>query len=332
MILSIFLIIVVIAVALWGGLYLFRLIPSFWGSSTPTLSITAPLTEVDPDTRISLSWEYPDTESGVFSFQYGCTPNASLEAPVAEGGVFGAITCGVPYGVPSTERAITLIGKNTGTTRADIPVLIQYSDGNGNIVASATSTLHITSGPTTTEEPAETPTTTTNTTPTTPTTPPAGTPDLMVKNLYVATIDPYTGTVELHFEVQNIGTGASGPWSFVATLPTSPNYRYQSPEQRSLGSQDGIVFTLRFDRVLGGTITIDVDEANRVRESNEYNNTASTIVSGSTYNYAPSTPDYYYPDQYYTPQYYTPTYNPGPYYPTTDPYCQTDQYGQTYCQ
>lgn len=97
----------------------------------------------------------------------------------------------------------------------------------------------------------------------------------------------YGGAVR--FVVANRGTNTSNPWNFRAQLPTSGNDSdYRSPNQRSLNPGDSIVFTLGFDGTSrgSGTVRIEADSNDNVRESNENNNTATASIymnGGSTY-------------------------------------------------
>ena len=92
---------------------------------------------------------------------------------------------------------------------------------------------------------------------------------------------PSDKTAAVKFLVKNEGTIASGPWTFVATLPTEgdEDYRYVSPVQQSLRSTDSIEFTLGFDDVLqedSGVIRITLRPTN----SNDPvgNNTAAVEI------------------------------------------------------
>lgn len=85
------------------------------------------------------------------------------------------------------------------------------------------------------------------------------------------------------FVVRNVGTNASGQWRFRAELPTkdSDDDEFVSPYQEGLMPGASKTFTLGFDNPDPGnnrSIEIEVDENNRVAESNERNNTDSETI------------------------------------------------------
>lgn len=85
------------------------------------------------------------------------------------------------------------------------------------------------------------------------------------------------------FVVRNIGTNISGQWRFRAELPTedSDDEEFHSPYQEGLMPGASKTFTLGFDNPDPGNnrrIEIEVDENNRVAESNERNNTDSETI------------------------------------------------------
>lgn len=303
-ILAIFVFLVVIGIGIWGAVTAFRLAPSMFSlirspfSASETLTITAPTASVIEGDKFSLTWEYaPAREDGIFSFIYNCVPGFTFEAPVAEGGVYGALTCNIPYGVPGTERGIRLIGTVASSSTAIVPVTVSYTTVDGTTQATATTSIEITA------------TATTKTTETTPTsvepepratvhTPTPSVPsyaDLVIHTQSVTT-DPYTNFTIVRFEVQNIGTAASGVWYFSAHLPTFDGYAYTSPTQASLNPLDGVVFTLTFDQSAGGTLSITADPDGLVPESNNGNNTLQEFIGGG---YSPVYPYSTYQDEPY---------------------------------
>ncbi len=99
----------------------------------------------------------------------------------------------------------------------------------------------------------------------------------------------------VNFTIKNIGTNATGPWCFSASIPTSSISLYESAPQQNLNPGDYIDYTLGFDQANRGTdqtisVTANIaDTANAatcarvVTESNSNNNTASakiTIIGG----------------------------------------------------
>lgn len=88
------------------------------------------------------------------------------------------------------------------------------------------------------------------------------------------------------FTIKNIGTNASGPWRFSATIPTQSFYLYQSQLQQSLNPGDSIEYTLGFDQAIAGVdklISISANFDRAIGESTTDNNNASakvTIIGG----------------------------------------------------
>jgi hypothetical protein len=84
------------------------------------------------------------------------------------------------------------------------------------------------------------------------------------------------------FEIRNDGDANTGPWNFTAVLPSASTPTYNSNTQTSLKPGDSIIFTLGFSNLTNkkiGTISINADPQNRVIESAEYNNIASTNIT-----------------------------------------------------
>jgi subtilase family serine protease len=74
----------------------------------------------------------------------------------------------------------------------------------------------------------------------------------------------------------------TGPWTFSASIPTQTSYIFQSPEQQPLAFGDSIDYTMGFDQAMVGAnqkILIIVNPDNKVIESTEKNNSASTTIT-----------------------------------------------------
>lgn len=83
------------------------------------------------------------------------------------------------------------------------------------------------------------------------------------------------------FIVTNNGTTASGAWSYKADLPSRTDTTYTSGTLDSLNAGASAEFTIGFDniyRIGDNTITVTVDPANSVQETNEFNNAVSGII------------------------------------------------------
>ncbi|TSA43783.1 hypothetical protein D4R49_02220 [bacterium] len=85
----------------------------------------------------------------------------------------------------------------------------------------------------------------------------------------------------VNFTIKNIGTNATGPWTFTANIPTASAYLFQSQPQQSLAPGDSIDYTLGFDQANKGaqTITVTADPDKTINESNDDNNTATAKVN-----------------------------------------------------
>jgi hypothetical protein len=303
-VLTLFAFLVIISIGLWGAITAFKLFPrmsevfsSFFTRSTESAIVITSDLSIPSGTEYALNWEHNGDDSGVYAFSYDCTDGVSVEAPVAAGGVLGPITCGISYGVPGTERSLTIVPKSTAT--AQMPIALSYTTSAGEKTAVATSTITITTAATSTPvtTPVATPTTQTpiTTQPITGTLPApapsvASPADLEPTLIAIGVEDPYSGAfipqtqfvesdvVVVKFSVKNRGGRATGAWSFTAELPTNPPYYYEAPSQRSLNPGDWNEFTLRFNQAAGGSIFINIDAADAVKEANKNNNTLTIDV------------------------------------------------------
>ncbi len=93
---------------------------------------------------------------------------------------------------------------------------------------------------------------------------------------------PVSSRPAVSFTIKNVGTNASGPWRFSASIPTQTAYIYQSPAQQTLAPGDSIDYTLGFDQAISGTnkiITITANFDSAFAESTRDNNIASTSIT-----------------------------------------------------
>lgn len=308
-ILSIFIFIIVVAIALWGAVNAVKFAPRLYEiisspfRSKEAITITAPTTTVENNAAFSITWEHTTEAAGQYAFRFDCVEQVAVEAPIASGGVYGEITCNIPYGIPATERAIRLIPRNDNIATATVPFTLSYTDIDGETIAEVQGSFTVDAGdgamvpeeettPPVIEVPRET-------TPTTATTPrPTGPADLAITFLSLEVISAYNGyyapqgyyntgdIVEIRFDIQNRGHRATGPWMFNANLPAGNGYSYTSPVQRSLNPGDGSIYTLTFTMPRAGTLSIDVDPYNEVPESSEYNNTLIQALQAYEYGYS----------------------------------------------
>ncbi len=97
-----------------------------------------------------------------------------------------------------------------------------------------------------------------------------------------ASIIPPGARPAVKFSIANKGTNVTGPWGFLAQIPTFNGSVFSSPVEPSLNPGDHTVFTLGFNQAIPGpaqTITVVADPNNQVSESNEGNNSAAAAVT-----------------------------------------------------
>lgn len=97
-----------------------------------------------------------------------------------------------------------------------------------------------------------------------------------------ANIIPPGARPAVKFSVADNGTNSTGPWNFLAMIPTLNGTVFSSPIEPSLNPGDHTVFTLGFNQAAPGpaqTITVAADPNNQIIESNESNNSASAAVT-----------------------------------------------------
>jgi hypothetical protein len=97
-----------------------------------------------------------------------------------------------------------------------------------------------------------------------------------------ASIIPPGARPAAKFSIANKGTNVTGPWSFLAQIPTFNGSVFNSPVEPSLNPGNHTVFTLGFNQAIPGpaqTITIVADPNNNISESNEGNNSAAAAVT-----------------------------------------------------
>jgi hypothetical protein len=97
-----------------------------------------------------------------------------------------------------------------------------------------------------------------------------------------ASIVPPGAHPAVEFSIANDGTNVTGPWNFLAEIPSYNNGVFNSPIEPSLNPGDHTVFTLGFNNAIPGpaqTITVIADPNNTIAESNEGNNSAAAAVT-----------------------------------------------------
>ncbi|MDQ3076787.1 MAG: hypothetical protein M3Q63_01905 [bacterium] len=267
--------------------------------------------EIQSGEPFTLTWNGRLQKDGSYVLTYSCTPGVEVQTSVNIPNQ--KVPCDTPYYFSPRDNSITIVIISENDQSATVPVNLGFLANNSNeteVVGDTTFAINNASIPTTptpvatstprvpeptipaTSTPATStprvpePTTPTPSkpTPTTPSQPQApAIADLAVSILTVTY--PTQDQVTVKFNVSNVGTKSSGTWNLKATMPSKSNPVYTALNQKSLNPQDGIIYTLTFDRnaySTNNTVTITADYDNRVTESNNSNNTLSMQISGTT--------------------------------------------------
>ena len=302
--------IILIVIVVWGLVHIASLSTSSFGSlfsSSPKVVVTAPKNGTSGQ-PVALSWKYTGKETGSFAFLYQCQQNFQfITSTSASSKTMTKIPCGAAINVGSSTAA-TVIPASSASTTVSVPVSILFVSTDGKTHAEGSATIAIAPGtvPVVTPVTPEKPTTPTKK-PTTTSKPvyyprravslvphaSSGAADLSIRTITVGVIDPASGALinrapispleimGIEFDIANIGGSSTGSWYFTANLPTGPSnsYPYTSPVQVSLAPGEHIVNTLRFSpNMRPGVITVTVDPANRVIETNKTNNLISQSI------------------------------------------------------
>ncbi len=265
--------------------------------------------EIKSGEPFTLTWNGRIQSNGSYVFTYSCTPGVELQTSANLPNQ--TIPCDTPYYFSPTDNSITIVVITDNNQPATIPVNLGFLANTASetqtigdtTLAVNNASLPVTPTPIATSTPnvlepttpaTSTPATSTPSTPvvpnpkpTTPSTPsqpqaPA-IADLAVNILSVTY--PTQDKVIVKFNVTNIGTKNSGTWNLKASLPSATQPTYTAYSQKNLNPQDGIIYTLAFDRntnSINKTVTITADYDNRVVESSNTNNTVTLQIAGNT--------------------------------------------------
>jgi len=305
--------ILLIVIIVWGAYHLLRLTGSgvsslfsrFGGESG--IVVTVPQAAIESGRVFPVSWTYETETAGAYAFLYRCTTGFRFNLPTSSGAAGTAIPCGSAFSV-GDAKSLNLVPTISGTTSVDVPLTIVFmpSATSTDERPQGTATVRVVSAGTNgTQQPGTSnmPSTSTPSIPTTQTPSTAvvaGTPDLSVRILGFGVIDMsgmfvmrapmHAGEIAaVKFDIANNGSASSGSYHFNVQLPMQGQggYTYASPVQASLAPGAHVENTLRFRPMQpgGGTITVAVDSAGAVRESNEGNNNASIWANAQMYPY-----------------------------------------------
>ncbi len=238
------------------------------------IEVIAPDT-VESGVAFDVTWDHINkAKRGAYAFAFTCSGDLYFTSTLSEGGEI--ITCNTPFTSRDLTGKITLTAHSKAAGPVDTDLIIAFTE-EGATTVKAETRIATTVNPKQVAEVTPTTPTNTGTTPTKPKTPgstssqtytftgnttpsnPNGTVDLRVKILEVGVVDKVTGDftasssininarVAVRFAIENIGTKTSGPWAFIAQLPTIPFHSFESAEQIPLAPGDRIEYTIGFD-------------------------------------------------------------------------------------
>lgn len=247
---------------------------------------------------ITVSFEYtPGEQLGQYFVSYDCVENLFFDIESKDGPK--RIICDTPLKLGSNLNAISLIPLfSEQEDFADTKITILYKDENGNTLATGSKTLTVTDKTLQTADVVDNPFdangtlsgSTVSTKPITQSKPvvqnspsPTNytnlTQDLALT--YVGSVDS-NSTFLIH--VYNYGNTNSGPWEFSYTDTENPSSTKLSPLQASLAPGQGLAVTVRFDgqKNKKQSISVTIDPSNKLKETNESNNTGSVEITGNS--------------------------------------------------
>lgn len=305
----------VLLLGAWGIIQLAFFLPTFFGNigsgigsvfrSEPAkeaLTVSAPM-GAKAGEALTLSWTHNNKEKDAdytYAISYSCAEGLSMQAPLPSGSA-QSVACNTPFNYTSADASLKLTPVLSGTKNASTTFAVTATKlSSGSVTAQGSTATNV--------SPTAAPTTSGTKKPTSSGNKPSSTyvasgysranlygyPDLRVSIITNPGVVKSGTRVALQFVIENVGTNATGQgWGFTALLPYVPTYTYTSVGQQILYPGDKIVYTLGYDAIYqnqsqqypyGGTIypnystqtvTITVDPANMVPETNEANNTAS---------------------------------------------------------
>jgi len=267
--------IIVIIIVIWGLIHLASLL-SPWFTSNLSTKATSALTVQAPATVTSgeafpIAWNYNTSATGIYAFIYPCSQSLTFETNGTQGAM-NAIPCGAAFSVSGNSLSLTPLLSGSATT--SVPLTIVFTPSSGTRVQASANVI-------------VNPATVAPVVITRPTPVATGPADLAV-TMVSATVDQ-NGFGTVTFDISNIGSGASGVYTFSAFLPTRASYTYYSPVQSSLAPGSHIIDTLHFTQGIPGAVSVIVNDTNDTNQANNY--TGATM--SAPYGYAPQ-PSYQY--------------------------------------
>ena len=269
-------------------------------ASKPALeaSLSSSLIKSGDKTTINFSKTGTNT-SGYFSVSYSCDTGAKLN--YVNGDTSVAMNCASPYPISTSGNSITITGvAPQNSTVVTVPITLSFiSNGSASSTLEKQVSLAISNtGASATSSASNAVSTTTKTTTTSSKNTATGNTETGVSDLSIRLIDegitdPTSGqfistknfnagnTVVIKFEIQNVGTKSTGPWSFTTSEPmtnNADNYRSSGNLQSLLPGYSTGVVTLALSGINpnGGTVTIKTQPQDK---------TLSVVIPAGIYNY-----------------------------------------------
>jgi hypothetical protein len=272
------------------------------------IEVTTNTDVIDVTTPLIVSFEYDSEVSGQYFVTYNCVDGLFFDIQSKDGPK--RIVCNVPLKLGSNLNSISLTPAFTEADGfADSIITIEYRDAEDETIASGSKTVTVKgkegstvagknpydvngslSGSTISTSTITTPRSTipTYTAPTYATTYTAPTYTYVnpTRDLVLTHIAPTNTDSTFVIHVYNYGNTPTGPWDFKYTDAENPSRTLTSPLQGTLGAGQGLAVTVRFDGQDNErqTISVVVDPSNKISETNESNNTGSTVITGDESN------------------------------------------------
>lgn len=299
--------VVVIIIIIWGLIHLSTLaspwLSSLFSSKSTTaaeLSVRAP-ESVASGEKFTLNWSNADTSAkGTYSLVYPCSTSLSFKTASATGSAASAVPCGAAFAL--TGNAITLTPTLSATSSISQPLTVIFIPAIGGGSAQAQGTVQVAVTPASASVASNTSASASETTSHAASYVSRGAGNLSVQIISLTPDAAGGGTVV--FNIANVGSGASGSYTFTVYLPTATSYTYYSPAQTSLASGAHIVNTLHFTQAISGPVSIVVSGGSDSDKTNNYAtaNLTTPYAQQQSYTYPTGQYDYYTPQPY---PYYT---------------------------
>ena len=267
--------------------------------SSEKITVTTETDTLQAQTPVLVSFEYnPEEQIGQYFVSYNCVDNLFIDIQSKDGPK--RIICETPLRLGSDLNSISLVPLFTQEEDfADVEITILYKDENGNTLAAGSKAITVTGDVTQTAS-EESPFdangslsgSTVSTKPIAPSKPSTQSPAPVIRNtnptrdLALTHISSPDSNSTFVIHVYNYGNTNSGSWEFSYTDAENPSQAKLSPIQASLAPGQGLAVTVRFDGQKNAkqTVSVSVDPSNKIRETNESNNSGSVEITGNSSN------------------------------------------------